>query len=1006
MPHRAPLFLASLLSLLAAPALLTAGNDAAGNDTSDAPVPVRRWTFQDKTHTDPGPRAPSYPGFSAKNTAARSSTGKPVEVIPGDAPKAADLRFDLHDDITLEAWVRVESLSKGSMDYILGKGRTAASKKNQNYALRLIGSDTGAKIGFLFASASAPGVSGGWHRWTSTESFPLAGWHHVAITYTFGQKDSLHGYIDGQPVKGTWDMDGATDRAPVSDDDALILGTGNGDGSSGKPGSAFKGWMDEVAIWRAILSPETLAQRYAHVPPPPAVVRTDVPAGKVLVQICEENIPDTAKAWPAEPARANETYTERAFGLFQEPNRYVGSGVRGERANPHLLRAASVVTLPPGKHRLLLRGRGGSRLYFNDKLVLTLPFNIQSGDGHHTLDIQADYLDLGPDFRFAPPGNREDWCEYESDGKPCFVVMETLVGGVIGKSFRRPELGETVIAWSPEGSESWQLLAADGSTIPYSDAGWADYEAERRAHYTAADAQARAALREKQAPYWTQRRDQAKKWLASTPEIPVPTSPENLPVSNPIDNFINATLTRVQSQLKETDGTTVDFYREVEPILSNKCFSCHQGGKSKGDLRLDRLDTALKGGESDGPAIVPGKADHSALIARVSTDDDDLIMPPKGDPLSSAEIETLTTWINEGAHWPELNVTRIEVTPLADDLSFLRRVYLDTVGVPPTLAEIADFRAHPDRAAVIDRLLEDPRWADHWTGYWQDVLAENPNILNPTLNNTGPFRWWIFESLLDNKPMDLFVTELLRMEGSERTGGPAGFGVASQNDVPMAAKGIIVSGAFLGVEMKCARCHDAPSSEVAQEQLFQLAAMLKTEPIDVPATSSVPMSRFEGLARKPLIQVTLQPGTKVQPVWPFAKFGDDAAAHTLAAEPDNQRDLLAAFITAPQNERFSQVIANRVWERFMGRGIVPNLADWEKSKPSHPDLLRWLSRELVRSGYDVKALSRLILHSRAYQRAIDPLLTSTSPVFSAPAPRRLRAEQIVDSLFAATGKPF
>jgi hypothetical protein len=98
-------------------------------------------------------------------------------------------------------------------------------------------------------------------------------------------------------------------------------------------------------------------------------------------------------------------------------------------------------------------------------------------------------------------------------------------------------------------------------------------------------------------------------------------------------------------------------------------------------------------------------------------------------------------------------------------------------------------------------------------GYWQDVLAENPNILNPTLNNTGPFRWWLYESLRDNKPMDFFVTELLRMKGSERLGGPAGFATASQNDVPMAAKGTIIGAAFLGVEMKCARCHDAPTAK-------------------------------------------------------------------------------------------------------------------------------------------------------------------------------------------------
>ena len=99
-------------------------------------------------------------------------------------------------------------------------------------------------------------------------------------------------------------------------------------------------------------------------------------------------------------------------------------------------------------------------------------------------------------------------------------------------------------------------------------------------------------------------------------------------------------------------------------------------------------------------------------------------------------------------------------------------------------------------------------------------------------------------------------------------------------------------------------------------------------------------------------------------------------------------------------------MVNRIWERFMGRGIVESPGDWEKSSISHPDLLRWLGRELVRSGYDVKAIARLILTSHAYQRAVDPELHAASPLFTAPAPRRISAEQLVDSFFAATGKPF
>jgi hypothetical protein len=206
--------------------------------------------------------------------------------------------------------------------------------------------------------------------------------------------------------------------------------------------------------------------------------------------------------------------------------------------------------------------------------------------------------------------------------------------------------------------------------------------------------------------------------------------------------------------------------------------------------------------------------------------------------------------------------------------------------------------------------------------------------------------------------------------------------------------------------MKCARCHDAPAHTAKQEDLFQLAAMMKEEAIKLPESSSVPMDRIHQTGRKPLIEVTLKPGSEVKPAWPFPEFANEETASTLAADPEDPRDRLAALVTAPENQRFAQVMVNRLWERYLGRGLVASIGDWEKDAPSHPELLAWLGHEFVRSGYDLKAIARLILNSHAYQRAVDPLLTSPSPLFIAPSPRRLTAEQIVDSLFAATGTPF
>ncbi|MFM9963421.1 MAG: DUF1553 domain-containing protein [Planctomycetaceae bacterium] len=360
---------------------------------------------------------------------------------------------------------------------------------------------------------------------------------------------------------------------------------------------------------------------------------------------------------------------------------------------------------------------------------------------------------------------------------------------------------------------------------------------------------------------------------------------------------------------------------------------------------------------------------------------------------------------------PPIHPPAASAVPLSD-WSFLRRVCLDTIGTIPSAEQIQFFFAQPEakrRPAIIDKLLAEPGYADHWVSYWQDVLAENPNILNPTLNNTGPFRWWIHESFLDNKPFDQFVTELILMEGSIRYGGPGGFSVASQNDVPMAAKAHVIGQAFLGLEMKCARCHDAPYHEFLQHDLFSLAALLKRGPEKVPKTSSLNLEAFAVRGREPLVKVTLKPGESVAPTWPFEELVA-AVPDELLLNPNDSRERLAAFITSPSNHRFAQVIVNRIWARLLGKGLVEPVDDWEKAKPSNPELLEWLEHEFVTHDYDVKHLTRLILNSRAYSVATRGSRvagvgsdTGEPPVSTS---RRLSAEQLLDSLFVAAGKPF
>jgi len=382
-------------------------------------------------------------------------------------------------------------------------------------------------------------------------------------------------------------------------------------------------------------------------------------------------------------------------------------------------------------------------------------------------------------------------------------------------------------------------------------------------------------------------------------------------------------------------------------------------------------------------------------------------MPPKGEGLQAEELATIRQWIERGAPMAAPAEATADIPPRVDDLTFLRRAYLDTLGIAPSLEEIDAYLADDPaarRQRVIDRLLQDDRLADHWVGYWQDVFAENPNLLKPKLNNTGPFRWWIHEAMRDNKPLDRFATELMLMRGATWGGGTAGFAIASQNDVPMAAKAHVIGSAFLGVQMKCARCHDAPYHRWKQADLFQLAAMLGRQPLTLPPSSTVPAAFFEKQEREPLIKVTTEPGSTIAPEWPFAEMAGPVPAEMLL-DPNDSRERLAARVT--RSRRFAEVMANRVWQRLMGRGLVEPVDDWEGNAPSDPALLQHLADTLIHGGYDLRALCRVIMQSDAYQReAINPPSGGAPQArrFAGPYRRRMTAEQIVDTAFHAVGQ--
>lgn len=995
------------------------------------PTPVARWDFAAEEATQlqphgsvlrdtPGPRSPEYPDFSTDNTAIKLD-GKGSYFSFEDAGVQSPFDFTIGDAITLEAWVQVESLKGGENVYVIGKGRTGSSgfaADNQNWALRV--RETKGKGGISFLFATVPGSGQGnsdnhWHRWTTKSGFhPGKYWHHIAVSYKFGEPESIRGWIDGKPEPGVWDMGGATAEAPVVDNDSIWIGSSRG----GAAGNSFHGSLDAIAVYREALDEKVMLTRFRRVgeeivvQPAPEVMPDlgQLRTGQTLLTL-HEGMPEhnrwlnTDETVPAETLRWNSD----TFLLDRLPQRFDEWGIRADWKPPVLLRMAADIPLTPGQHRFLMRVRGLSRLWVDGQIIAKSKPVPGSPSGEEPMTPVADAPI--PGARIAEHRQQEVFGEATiGESGTCRVVLESIVGG---KAFRT-DPGEMCVAVESEDGTAFMLLnpttslpisLADAEVVP------ALIRLEKRLQRF--DDENRQAVAASQNEFWKMRHDFARQWAAAHPSPTVPVVPEA--AAHPIDAFLSAKAHRAVAEAAETPiAEARAFHDNVLPILRDNCLRCH-GDKVNGGLLLNSREAAIKGGDSETSALVPGNADESELMRRIKSHDPDEKMPPGGDGLQPEQIAVLEEWIKDAAKWPAPPVTEQDVTPppVLADTAFLRRVFLDTVGVPPTETDIRDFAldTSPEkRSRIIDQLLKDERWSDHSMGYWQDVLAENPTLINASLNTTGPFRWFLYDALRDDKSMDRLVTELILLRGSKHEGGSAGFGIAANNDAPFAAKGQIVASAFLGIELQCARCHDSPYHSTKQRDLYSLAAMFEQKPVTVPVTSRVPDAFFAKQQRQSLIKVTLKPDETVAPLWPFAEVTgsvDDESLTALMHAPDNSRERLAALLTSPRNMRFAQVIVNRVWRRLMGAGIVEPPDDWEGHAPSHPELLQWLGQEFITHDYDLKYLSRLIMTSNVYQRMAAGMNRTATPelrFFVAPDRRRMSAEQVVDSLCSAAGQ--
>ena len=361
---------------------------------------------------------------------------------------------------------------------------------------------------------------------------------------------------------------------------------------------------------------------------------------------------------------------------------------------------------------------------------------------------------------------------------------------------------------------------------------------------------------------------------------------------------------------------------------------------------------------------------------------------------------------------------KMDIQPaLCSDAVFVRRVYLDIIGVVPTAQEAREFIADTDtknkRSALIDRLLARDEFADYWAMRWGDILrikAEFPVNLWP--NAAQAFHRWVRESIAANKPYDQFVNEMLTSSGSNFRIGPVNFYRAIQNRTPDGIAGAVAL-TFMG-----ARTDTWPTNKVAGMSVFfsqisyKATSEWKEEHVywNPLGSNAVVASSVPG---KAAISAIVQPTNAVSQVFdptsvtlePMTGLFPDGTKVKLSPNKD-PREVFADWLVTPKNPWFTRTIANRVWAWLMGRGIVHEPDDFrDDNPPSNPALLAHLEKELIAAKYDLKKFYRVILNSKTYQFSSMPKVTTPEAEanFASYALRRLDAEVLIDAINKITG---
>jgi hypothetical protein len=345
----------------------------------------------------------------------------------------------------------------------------------------------------------------------------------------------------------------------------------------------------------------------------------------------------------------------------------------------------------------------------------------------------------------------------------------------------------------------------------------------------------------------------------------------------------------------------------------------------------------------------------------------------------------------------KLQRLHIPASEPADDATFLRRAFLDIIGVIPTSSEARQYLNDRDpdkRAKLVESLLHRPEYADFWTLYWGDHLNNTKQLLY----NKGPYTFtiWLNRIFRDNVPYDKFARMLLTSTGNTYDAPEVSFYPEMKKELDRAST---TTQLFLGVSIECARCHNHPLEHWTREDFNGMAAFFSQIRFKEP---SGPRNNEKSLYLD-FKREFQHPDTKLvslpKPLNGPVMVSDDWT---------DRRELLADWMTSPKNPYFARTLINRMWRNFMGRGLVEPVDDFRATNPStNGPLLDALAKDFVEHGYDLHQLIRRITSSATYQLSSIPAEGNKRDkmAYSRYYPRRLSAEQMLDSIVQSTGVP-